>query len=236
MAYKGRAAQPPRFGGPDPLRRLPASQSHGDLRRQGSGSLPPALARNSQSKPRNSNERPLKVPPLNMRSKSPEASEPVEVLRIGAWSVCRTGDANARPIFVHVVTGTVQDEPPEEVLRELAAEEHKVQKQDEADLEGNCDLESQCSSQSPSFRRILLGRHHDMPLKMARDILLALRDDPSMFDVVQSRFSDNAAEPALEPGVSLPEELMEAAAGLACHEISEVIGTESGMQILLRVA
>merc|ERR1719261_801903 len=94
---------------------------------------------------------------------------------------------------------------------------------------------SQVSFQDLSFRRIILGQKCEVPLMMARDILAALREDASLFDEVQKRFSDNAAEPMLKLGVDLPEDLEETATGLGCDEISEVIATPSGMQILLRV-
>lgn len=93
---------------------------------------------------------------------------------------------------------------------------------------------------SPTFRRIVLGPKSELPLRMARDILAALREDPSIFDEVQRRFSEVPKEPLLElskAGASgLPEELDSIAVALRCGELSEVIGTEAGMQILLRVA
>jgi hypothetical protein len=93
-----------------------------------------------------------------------------------------------------------------------------------------------------------------MPLKMARDILAALQEDGSLFGEVQQRFSDVPSEPVLElrpgahgrpasplatPGAKpppvLPQDLEEVARELRPGELSDVIGTSTGMQILLRV-
>jgi len=203
------------FAGPDPLRRLPSSQSQGSLRRNGPSSLPPSAVRNPQSRPPS---RPL-VPRVPLeQSEKPSMDEAVEVMQIGSWSVRRPAQPDARPIFVDLRTGLSQEEPPEEVLRELAA-----------------DSEGGEAAEEPSFRRIVLGNHNETPLMMARDILAALRDDASLFDQIQSRFSDTAAEPALEL-TALPKELVEVAAGLAPQELSDVLATEFGMQMILRVS
>eukprot|EP00931_Biecheleriopsis_adriatica_P048591 TRINITY_DN28091_c0_g1_i1.p1 TRINITY_DN28091_c0_g1~~TRINITY_DN28091_c0_g1_i1.p1 ORF type:complete len:234 (-),score=33.72 TRINITY_DN28091_c0_g1_i1:150-824(-) len=224
MAYRTDKAQP-RFSGPDPLRRLPTSQSQGALRRQGlEGYLPPSAARRPH--------RPAQVPPVALQQAKLAFgvhTDAEEILQIGCWSVLRPTSPNARPIFVNVTTGIAQEEPPEEILRELATGS-------EGQPEQPCQqLAAGDSNYGPKFRRVVLGRHHEMPLRMARDILAALRDDASLFDQVQARFSDTAAEPALELG-ALPKELQEVASMLAPDELSEVVATESGMQVLIRVS
>jgi hypothetical protein len=208
----------------------------------------------------------------------------IEVLRIGDWSVRRQAGEQG-PIFVHLNTGRMQSEPPQEVLRELARDSDgddlveddtgEVVSQASARYEGDADsttLEtdnsnrpSTCISSSATtprkcesprrFRRIILGSHNDMPLMMARDILEALQEDTSLFGEIQQRFSDVPSEPILElrpdahgrpasplatPGAKplpvLPQCLEGLAQSLALGQLSEVIGTDVGMQIILRVA
>jgi len=91
---------------------------------------------------------------------------------------------------------------------------------------------------SPRFQRIILGAKCEMPLKMARDILEALQEDVSIFAEVQEHFSDAPHEPELSlgEGGGLGEELEELAVKLQPGEISDVVATEVGMQILLRVS
>mmetsp|Transcript_73980 Transcript_73980/g.130688 ORF Transcript_73980/g.130688 Transcript_73980/m.130688 type:complete len:212 (-) Transcript_73980:64-699(-) len=203
------------FGGPDPLRRLPSSQSQGSLRRHGESSLRPSVLRNPESRP---HSRPKVVPQVPLErcaDHREEGKEAVEVLQIGCWSVRRPAQPDARPIFVNMNTGIAQEEPPEELLRELAADEAPMSR--------------------ASFRRIVMGKHREMPLMMARDILAALRDDVSLFDQIQIRFSDTAEEAPMELD-ALPEDMVEVAQGLAPHELSDIVATESGMQMLLRVS
>lgn len=245
------------YAQPDPLRRLPSDLAQSGVRRQGSGALPPCSMRNPQAKQsRQEPERRSRAYPgaLSPKPTAPDrattSARDLEVLRIGQWSVRRPADPDARPIFVNLDTGISQEEPPEEVLRELAAEddtEDQEMNQTGTASTRSCEdmaqtastmnqtTSSHVSSQELSFRRILLGERCEVPLMMARDILAALREDASLFDEVQKRFSDNAEEPPLQLGIDLPEDLEEAATGLGYNEISDVIATPSGMQILLRV-
>jgi len=87
----------------------------------------------------------------------------------------------------------------------------------------------------PKFRRILLGNSQDLPLRMARDIQNAIKEDVSFFDVAQKRFSDAPEEETPSSLDALPEELEAVAIALAPGELSGVIGTDAGMQIVLRV-
>lgn len=104
--------------------------------------------------------------------------------------------------------------------------------QDAQDAGGTAD-----SPRYRRFQRIVLGARCDVPLKMARDILEALREDHSIFTQVQQRFSDAPDEPVLGLGDGgLGEELQDTALALAVGEISDVVGTEAGMHILLRVS
>lgn len=229
---------------------------------------------------------------------SESARRAQEVLRIGPWSVRRprSADPSSAPIFVHLTTGHVQSEPPQEVLAELsrdsegdeageaaaappepgpAAEQRRPEEDDEAleaaeredyfpsgvdavDDEDRIGSNAPTPRQSPSaprFRRIILGSSNEMPLRMARDILFALREDPGLFGEIQQRFSDAPSEPVLElnpeagsrpasplacpgapPPPRLPKELTAAARALRVGQLSEVIGTDCGMQILMRVA
>lgn len=86
------------------------------------------------------------------------------------------------------------------------------------------------------FQRILLGNSRDVPLAMCRDILAALREDVELFDEVRRRFSDAPQEEKPVDLDGLTEELAAVAMALSPGEVSDVIGTEAGMQILLRVA
>lgn len=94
--------------------------------------------------------------------------------------------------------------------------------------------ENEAQGGGAKFRRILLGVGRDLPLAMARDILSACREDASIFEAARSRFSDVPKEADLDFD-KLHEELAGVAAAMAPGEVSEVIGTEAGMQILLRV-
>jgi hypothetical protein len=212
----------------------------------------------------------------------------VEVLRIGDWSVRRQAPEQG-PIFVHLSSGRVQTEPPQEVLEELACDPDGDDDEDDDDVGemagnesaycneteddlGSTMLEtdngnrtSSCISSSATtprrcesprrFRRIILGSHNDIRLTMARDILDALHEDTSLFGEVQQRFSDVPSEPFLElrpgahgrpaspiatPGAKplplLPQCLEGPAQNLALGELSDVICTDVGMQIILRVS
>lgn len=87
----------------------------------------------------------------------------------------------------------------------------------------------------PKFRRILLGNSQDLPLTMARDIQNALKEDGSFFDMAKKRYCDAPQGEAPFDFEGLPEELEGIAAALAPGEISGVIGTDVGMQIVLRI-
>jgi len=205
-----------------------------------------------------------------------------EILRIGDWSVRRTSELDpcASPIYVHLKTGEVLTEPPPEVLNELAKdadvndflpedpdqgaagreldelEEDEDDELDDAEAAEADDYFPSANSPSsgpPRFRRIVLGKGNVMPLRMARDLLTALREDPSLFDQLQQRFSDTPSEPVMEfhPGANgrpvspspgappppvLPQNLEAVAEAMQPGEFSDVVGTDSGMQILLRVS
>lgn len=200
-----------------------------------------------------------------------------EVLRIGQWSVRRpkSADPSCGPIFVNMTTGREQTEAPPEVLAELSrdgeggktgaaetAAREPEEREDDAALEGDAEDRSgsaaptpRRSPSAPRFRRIILGSSNEMPLRMARDILSALREEPGLFGEIQQRFSDSPSEPVLElhpeadgrpasppalpgapPPPRLPKELAGVARALRPGQLSEVIGTDSGMQILLRVS
>merc|ERR1719272_2702202 len=60
--------------------------------------------------------------PEDAKANKSQARHGSEILRIGEWSVRRSSekDPNASPIYVHLRTGQVQTEPPQEVLNELA--------------------------------------------------------------------------------------------------------------------
>jgi len=90
--------------------------------------------------------------------------------------------------------------------------------------------------QQPKFRRILLGNSREMPLAMARDIRAALVEDSSLFDAVRQRFSDAPQDEGPLDFDSLPDDLDSAVLALAPGEVSDVLGTDSGIQILLRIS
>lgn len=208
-----------------------------------------------------------------------EAADGIEVLRVDQWSVRRpsAGDNCQSPIYLNLETGHVQRDPPPEVLAELALDEdgHQLNGAEERPEEPTTQRSSSCQAEAegeqeledpdipvptmdtpspPCFRRIILGAKNDMPLRMARDIWSALREDTSLFEMIQQRFSDIPSESVLElrsapnrellssaaasgtPLPPLPAELEVFASVLEPGELSEVIGTPSGMQILLRVS
>eukprot|EP00927_Polykrikos_kofoidii_P068924 TRINITY_DN64281_c0_g1_i1.p1 TRINITY_DN64281_c0_g1~~TRINITY_DN64281_c0_g1_i1.p1 ORF type:complete len:335 (-),score=54.66 TRINITY_DN64281_c0_g1_i1:177-1106(-) len=93
----------------------------------------------------------------------------------------------------------------------------------------------------PCFRRIVLGTtaaSRDLPLRMARDLLEALREDASMFEQLQKRFSDFKSEDVwrLDGSKDLPEVVENAALELRPGQVSDVIAAEPGMCILLRIS
>eukprot|EP00929_Paragymnodinium_shiwhaense_P111761 TRINITY_DN8004_c0_g1_i1.p1 TRINITY_DN8004_c0_g1~~TRINITY_DN8004_c0_g1_i1.p1 ORF type:complete len:330 (+),score=73.78 TRINITY_DN8004_c0_g1_i1:38-1027(+) len=96
-----------------------------------------------------------------------------------------------------------------------------------------------------SFRRIVLGttaKSRDMPVRMARDLCMALREDVSMFEQLQQRFSDYPSEPAMFlcddfSQRRLPDGVENLVLGLKVGEASDVVATENdGIQILLRMS
>jgi len=89
--------------------------------------------------------------------------------------------------------------------------------------------------EAPKFRRILLGNSQDLPLRMARDIHGAIKEDLSFFDMAKKRYCDAPKEEVAFDMEGLPEELEAVAAALSPGEISGVVGTDMGMQIVLRV-
>mmetsp|Transcript_22283 Transcript_22283/g.39246 ORF Transcript_22283/g.39246 Transcript_22283/m.39246 type:complete len:274 (-) Transcript_22283:42-863(-) len=233
-----------------------------------SGSLPPAHRRRPRAdaplqqralKPQRSSGARTQNSDVNTADPISVALHAEEVLQIGEWSVRRSADESIAPVFVHMETGKAQWEPPQEVLAELAGEEAEGEEsREQQDEEGGMSQRSTRSHHSsrpgsaskgrvelaplasPHFRRIVLGSKSELPLRMARDILEALREDPSIFEQVQRRFSEvpneNALEMSKEGAGGLPEELDSVAVTLRCGEISDVIATEAGMQILLRVS
>lgn len=86
------------------------------------------------------------------------------------------------------------------------------------------------------FQRILLGNRQDLPLAMARDIHAALVEDSDLFEQLRERFSDAPLDEGLLDLDGLYDELETVAAALAPGQLSDVIATEAGMQILLRVS
>lgn len=181
-----------------------------------------------------------------------EAAEAKEMLRIGAWSVRRApGGPEAGLLYVNVETGRAQKEPPPEVLQELEVEseaEEEARRPSSGNRPGSGSRRGDSSRPGSSggsqpaacrgdakFRRILLGKGQDLPLRMARDIHMAIKEDSSFFDLAQERYSDAPKGEVPFDLEALPEELEAVASALGPGEISGVIGTEAGMQILLRV-
>lgn len=193
---------------------------------------------------------------------SAETTESKELLRVGAWSVRRApGGPEAGLLYVNVETGRAQKDPPPEVLQELDMDGDE-QGEDEAtspaprssssrsrpgtgrqaSATGSRPGSSRDNSQPPEvsgeparFRRILLGSGQEMPLRMARDIHAAIKEDSSFFELAQQRFSDAPKGEVPFLLDALPEELTDPAVKLAAGEISDVIGTDAGMQIIMRV-
>lgn len=183
-----------------------------------------------------------------------------ELMCVGVWSV-RKHPGTGGLVYVNVETNCVQAEPPAEVLSELDMEDEGLSSHDGAAAEdlpsrqgtpclaGSCvsssSEQARCEEPSPEeeeelvdtrlFRRILLSSERGMPLAMARDIVAALREDASIFEAAREKFSDVPAEPSLEM-CGLPEELGGVAESLGPGEFSGVIGTDAGIQILLRVS
>lgn len=188
-----------------------------------------------------------------------DVAQAKELVRLGPWSVRRApGGPDAGLLFVNVETGRAQREPPREVLEELGMGEEEEEGEggdagaEESDAPttergarsggsssrpatGSSGTRPASAPCAAKFQRILLGNGRDLPLAMARDILAALREDATLFDEVRRRFSDTPRDETPVELDGLPEELEGVAAALAPGEISGVIGTEAGMQILLRV-
>jgi len=192
-----------------------------------------------------------------------EAGAAKEVMCVGLWSVRQVG-AEGSLIYVNKTTGCAQVEPPREVLAELGIPDDGVEDAPPASTSSSrrgsrpgsrpqsacrqpvscepvsfepvsCDNEEEEDANVPHFSRIVLGANNEVPLAMARDILAAVREDSTLFNTVRERYSCMLNESTLEFGSSLPAELESEAMKLGLGEISEVIGTDAGMQILLRV-
>eukprot|EP00913_Durusdinium_trenchii_P009913 g9304.t1 len=155
------------------------------------------------------------------------ARQAEEVLQVGDWSVRKLPD-NPELAFVYLNEreGRVEVQAPQQVIDELEAEGREEEGPDDPDVE---------TAEEPLYRRILLGAKTEVPLRMARDILEAIREDPSIFEQLQGRFSDLPEESLLSLEDGLGEELEAVALQMQPGEVSEVLGTEAGMQILLRV-
>lgn len=183
---------------------------------------------------------------------------------MGSWSVRRLPSASGEATLVYVDTasGAVHTEPPEEVLAALDMDEDggDLYPQDDADGPGAdaadpstprgssagasatrtdtknaAEVDAAEANPEPQFRRIVLGSSHDTPLKMARDLLEAIQEDRSIFSELQRHFSDFPSESSLTLD-TLPECLEMQAALLDPGDVSGVLATETGMQILLRVS
>jgi len=188
-----------------------------------------------------------------------------EVLRVGRWSIRKVGRPRRRGgehclIYFDLSTGRAQAKPPQEVLTELGLEadyeEEGELEEEEEDVSGNSRPRRRrgCARghppgegmgksggggsppQSPLFRRVVLGSGCEVPITMARDILDALREDAELFEDVQLRFSDYPAEVPFQLGGGLPEAVQSAALELRVEEVSDIISTDAGVQILKRVA
>jgi len=165
----------------------------------------------------------------------------VEVLKVGKWSVRRIEQRNVGPasrglIYVHLVTGNAQEEPPREVLEELDMLESKdLMKDLPKELAVKPTTPPEFSDDTPLFRRIVLGNECEVPLTMARDIVEALHEDVSLFQDVQRKFSDFPKEPPVQLDELLKSLEMESLK-IERGEVSDILQSLIGVQILLRVA
>jgi len=181
------------------------------------------------------------------------AREAEEVYRIGDWSVRKLPEgAEIGLVYLNEAAGIVEAQAPQAVLDALELdseggdlepveslglepEEAPAEKPESKDVEIE-DGEEQSGENTneaqddtiPLFRRIILGAQTEVPLKMARDMLEAIKEDVSMFEQVQKRFSDAPDEQLLSLEDGLGEELEEFALSLEPGEVSDVLGTEAG--------
>ncbi|CAE6972705.1 unnamed protein product [Symbiodinium natans] len=168
-----------------------------------------------------------------------------EVLRVGAWSVRKLPENPDIPlVYLNEDEGRVEVEPPQEVLDDLQIDDlgspagpqlEAVEPPECEAPSGERGVQEEEPDESPVFRRIILGAKAEVPLRMARDILDAVREDLGLFEQVQERFSDSPEETFFRLDDELDEELAAVALSMQPGEVSEVLGTEAGMQILLRV-
>lgn len=152
-------------------------------------------------------------------------------------------DKDNGDVLLQSLTGAYPQEPAISSTRSPEALRGGIAAEVASHADGDAALESSESGPgerlaSPRFRRIVLGTaaaSKDMPLRMARDLLECLREDVSMFDQLQKRFSDIPSEKPLEFG-RLTEDVQEAAAQLDVGQVSDVIVNtdKSGMQVILR--
>eukprot|EP00931_Biecheleriopsis_adriatica_P109156 TRINITY_DN83411_c0_g1_i1.p1 TRINITY_DN83411_c0_g1~~TRINITY_DN83411_c0_g1_i1.p1 ORF type:complete len:312 (-),score=73.10 TRINITY_DN83411_c0_g1_i1:25-921(-) len=152
-----------------------------------------------------------------------------EVLRIGEWSVRKLPQniEDISLVYLNEEEGRVEVNPPRELVDALENE-------DEGDALAAEEV-NDSEGKEPLFQRILLGKNTEAPLRMARDILEAIREDISIFNEVQERFSEAPDEPIIGLGDGLGEELEDVILALKPGELSDVLATEAGMQILLRI-
>lgn len=170
---------------------------------------------------------------------SPRALEKAkEVICIGQWSVRKFQEPGNGLIYVNTKTGHSTTTPPREVLFALDLDLDSQRGTDSATEDvASQDMNELLVSEapkSPRFRRIVLGSSHDMPLRMARDLLDVVREDASLFVELQHRYSEFPSESILSLG-DLSEAIKDTTLQLEPGDISDVMGTDDGMQILLRV-
>lgn len=168
-----------------------------------------------------------------------------EVIRLGNWSVRKApGGPDAGLFFVNVETGRAQREPPQDVLDELGVDEngHDLccdsgesagNDTDQMAWSGEFDTSPSSSFQPAQFQRLLIAHRREVPLAMARDIREALAEDPSLFEQVRQRFSDAPPDEILDFD-SLSGETQSVVQGLGRGEISDVVATDVGMEIVYR--
>eukprot|EP00930_Biecheleria_cincta_P100516 TRINITY_DN92149_c0_g1_i1.p1 TRINITY_DN92149_c0_g1~~TRINITY_DN92149_c0_g1_i1.p1 ORF type:complete len:315 (-),score=57.14 TRINITY_DN92149_c0_g1_i1:223-1167(-) len=163
-----------------------------------------------------------------------------EILRVGPWSVRRLqGESELGLIFLNMEEERVELQPPLQVLEalDIAQDECECEPPMAQESTENVSAETAGEQQElfPLFQRIILGAKTEVPLKMARDILDAIKEDVSIFEQLQKLFSDAPEEPALSLQEGLGEEVEELALSLRPGEVSGVIATEDGIQIIIRL-
>lgn len=148
-----------------------------------------------------------------------------EVHVFGDWTAHE--DPELGLVFVHITSGRVQTDPPEELMEFLQDEDKTAQDNQEA-------AQHQSDAQ---YQRIFMSANKNVPqLLMAKDMVAAVRQGATPFAAIQQRFSDSREEGLVSARNCGSQELMTCAKSLRVGQVSDPVVDKAGVHILMRVS